>query len=104
MWMTYFVLFVYFISEHKESFALFDRKGDGKIDSFQLGDVLRSLNLNPTVAEVNKMAKDIDPDGKNTYVSFRILFCSLFVQNRSCFTVIVISYANIVISRDTYFF
>lgn len=43
---------------------LFDRRGDGKIDSSQLGEVLRSLGLNPTQAEVLKSLNEIDPTGK----------------------------------------
>lgn len=42
---------------------LFDRRGDGKIDSVQLGEVLRSLGLNPTQAEVHKALNEVDPSG-----------------------------------------
>lgn len=42
---------------------LFDRKGDGKIDSVQLGEVLRSLGLNPTQADVKKALNEVDPTG-----------------------------------------
>lgn len=45
---------------------LFDRKGDGKIDSTQLGEVLRSLGLNPTQADVKKALNEVDPTGKLT--------------------------------------
>lgn len=51
------------ISEHKEAFMLFDRRGDGKIDSSQLGEVLRSLGHNPTQAEVKKALNEVDPSG-----------------------------------------
>lgn len=43
---------------------LFDRRGDGKIESTQLGEVLRSLGHNPTQAEVKKALNEIDPSGK----------------------------------------
>ena len=49
--------------EHKEAFMLFDRRGDGKIDSSQLGEVLRSLGHNPTQAEVKKALNEVDPSG-----------------------------------------
>ncbi|KAI8493540.1 myosin, light chain 1 [Branchiostoma belcheri] len=45
------------IDEMKDGFPLFDNKGDGKIDGAQLGDVLRSFGLNPSNAEVEKIAK-----------------------------------------------
>ncbi|XP_022794559.1 myosin-2 essential light chain-like [Stylophora pistillata] len=61
------------IAEHKEAFMLFDRRGDGKIDSAQLGEVLRSLGLNPTQAEVHKALKEVDPSGSNR-ISFDEFF------------------------------
>ena len=42
---------------------MFDKRGDGKIDSDQIGDVLRALNLNPTEAEVKKIIQEVDPNG-----------------------------------------
>lgn len=59
------VPFLFFV-EHKEAFMLFDRRGDGKIDSAQLGEVLRSLGLNPTQAEVHKALNEVDPSGKQS--------------------------------------
>lgn len=50
--------------EYRDAFSLFDKRGDGKIDSDQIGDVLRALNLNPTEAEVKKIVQEIDPNGK----------------------------------------
>ena len=48
-----------FFAEYREAFTLFDRKGDNKIDYDQIGDVLRSLGLNPTTSEVKKIEKDV---------------------------------------------
>ena len=42
---------------------LFDRRGDGKIESAQLGEILRSLGLNPTQADVKKALNEVDPTG-----------------------------------------
>lgn len=50
--------------EYRDAFALFDKRGDGKIDSDQIGDVLRALNLNPTEADVKKIVNEVDPNGK----------------------------------------
>lgn len=41
-------------SEAKETFLLFDNRGDGKIAASQIGDVLRALMQNPTEQEINK--------------------------------------------------
>lgn len=46
-------------AEYKEAFALFDTEGDGKIDSDQIGSLLRSLNLNPDDEDIDKIEKDV---------------------------------------------
>ncbi|XP_065839269.1 myosin light chain 3, skeletal muscle isoform-like [Oscarella lobularis] len=51
------------IADKKDAFLLFDRKGDEKIDSNQIGDVLRAIGLNPTEAELKKILHDVDPTG-----------------------------------------
>jgi len=68
-WYIYYCLYSWGVCvtnllEFKDAFALFDKRGDGKIDSDQIGDVLRALNLNPTEADVKKIVNDIDPNGK----------------------------------------
>ena len=45
--------------EYKEAFSLFDDQGDGKIESDQIGRLLRSLNLNPDDEEIDKIEKDV---------------------------------------------
>ena len=45
------------IAEFKEAFSLFDKDGDGSITTKELGTVMRSLNLNPTEAELQDMVK-----------------------------------------------
>ena len=54
--------------EHKEAFLLFDKRGDGKVDSAQLGEILRSLGLNPTEADVKKVLKEVDPSGRKLVI------------------------------------
>lgn len=56
--------FVTNLLEYRDAFALFDKRGDGKIDSDQIGDVLRALNLNPTEADVKKIVNEVDPNGE----------------------------------------
>ena len=57
-------------SEYRDAFSLFDKRGDGKIDSDQVGDVLRALNLNPTEAEVKKIVQEIDPNGEQVHLVY----------------------------------
>ena len=58
------MFFVTNLLEYRDAFALFDKRGDGKIDSDQIGDVLRALNLNPTEADVKKIVNEVDPNGE----------------------------------------
>lgn len=51
------------IAEFKEAFSLFDKDGDGNITTKELGTVMRSLNLNPTEAELQDMINEVDADG-----------------------------------------
>jgi calmodulin len=54
------------LCEYRDSFALFDKNGDGKIDSGELGQVMRSLGKNPTNEELKDMIHDIDSDNNGT--------------------------------------
>lgn len=40
------------LEQLRETFDLFDKDGDGKIDARELGDVLRMLKRNPTNEEI----------------------------------------------------
>mmetsp|Transcript_11367 Transcript_11367/g.13007 ORF Transcript_11367/g.13007 Transcript_11367/m.13007 type:complete len:151 (-) Transcript_11367:69-521(-) len=50
------------IADFKEAFSLFDKDGDSRIKTSELGLLIRSLNQNPTEAEIQKYIKEIDPD------------------------------------------
>ena len=54
------------LAEYRDAFALFDKRGDNKIDSNQIGDVMRALGLNPTEAEVKKIRQEVDPNGESS--------------------------------------
>ena len=56
--------FVFFFSEFREAFALFDKDGDGTITTVELGTVMRSLGQNPTEQELHDMINEVDEDGK----------------------------------------
>lgn len=53
------------MEELRDNFGLYDTVGDGKVESGNIGQVLRSVGLNPTQAEVDKVMKEIDPKGNN---------------------------------------
>lgn len=42
------------IDEAKQVFETFDKKYEGKVDSYLIGDMLRALNLAPTVTDCEK--------------------------------------------------
>ena len=44
-------------AEYKDTFSLFDKKGDGKIETSQLGAVIRALGQNPTQADIKRFAQ-----------------------------------------------
>ncbi|KRY92187.1 Calmodulin, partial [Trichinella pseudospiralis] len=54
------------IAEFQEAFNLFDKDGDGKITSQELGIVMRSLGQRPTESELRDMVNEVDEDGNGT--------------------------------------
>ena len=53
----------------QDSFSLYDKVGDGKIDIADLGDALRGLGENPTENEIKKVVSELSPNG-NARISF----------------------------------
>ncbi|XP_013421070.1 calmodulin-A [Lingula anatina] len=54
------------LAEFKEAFGLFDKDGDGRITSAELGTVMRSLGQNPTDDDLRDMVNEVDADGNGT--------------------------------------
>ncbi|XP_059090628.1 calmodulin-A-like [Tigriopus californicus] len=54
------------IEEFKECFQMFDKDGDGTIDTTELGTVMRSLGQNPDEEEVEEMVDEADEDGSGS--------------------------------------
>ena len=50
------------VAEFKECFSLYDRDGDGTVDTQELGTVLRSLGHNPTEEELVQIITEVDDD------------------------------------------
>lgn len=43
------------VKKYQDAFALFDKRGTGRVPTSQLGDLLRSVGQNPTLAEVSEL-------------------------------------------------
>merc|ERR1712096_213774 len=65
------------LEEIKERFDMFDKKGDGKVEDYQVIDVIRSCGLNPLTADVQKMIVDSDLKGKRVDLE---TFCGIHEQ------------------------
>ncbi|XP_066929043.1 myosin-2 essential light chain-like isoform X1 [Clytia hemisphaerica] len=72
--------------EYRDTFSLFDKQGDGKIECGDIGDILRALGCNPTQAEVKKIVADIDSSGQKriTFEEFIPIFHTMSKKKSSC--------------------
>lgn len=49
-------------TNYKEAFALFDKRGNGRVALESLGDLLRACGQNPTLAEIRDLEKTVGAD------------------------------------------
>ena len=49
-------------TNYKEAFALFDKRGNGRVTRDSLGDLLRACGQNPTLAEIQDLEKSVGGD------------------------------------------
>ena len=54
-------------TNYKEAFALFDKRGNGRVALQSLGDLLRACGQNPTLAEIKDLEKSVGGDCKYTF-------------------------------------
>ena len=59
----------------RDTFVIFDKDGDGTIDSKELSTVLKSMGYNPTIEEIKEMVEDVDSDGSGSieFLEFLLL-------------------------------
>lgn len=65
------------LDDIKERYDCYDKKGDGKIDTCQIIDVLRACGLNPLKPDVDKIIKDSELEGKRVELE---TFCGIYEQ------------------------
>jgi len=65
------------LEEIKERFDMYDKKGDGKVEDFQIIEVIRACGLNPLTHEVQKMIDDSELKGKRVDLE---TFCGIHEQ------------------------
>ena len=58
----------------QDIFLLYDQRGDEKIELTQIGDVLRSLGLNPTQKDIKKLVDEFGADRRMSYEEFLPIF------------------------------
>lgn len=62
-------------TEYRDAFDLFDRDGNGKVCSEELGPLMRSLGANPKDEHLQELINEVDYDGihHDTIVDFKEL-------------------------------
>ena len=50
----------YYNDTGRDTFVIFDKDGDGTIDSKELSTVLKSMGYNPTKEEIQDMVDEVD--------------------------------------------
>ena len=72
---------LFFTTDFKEAFAMFDKDGDGEISIKELTTVMRSLGLNPTESEIVEIMANLDLDGTYIvcYVEFQEISGNIFI-------------------------
>jgi len=74
------------IDEAKQVFEVFDKKYEGKVDAFYIGDMLRSLNLAPTNAECEKRGQTVKSGSKTISVEeFLAIYSEFFKMPEKTF-------------------
>jgi len=68
-------------AELQDAFNMFDKNGDGKISSSEIGMLLRSIGQDPTESEIKDFIHEVDTDENGT-IEFSE-FCSLMLAKKN---------------------
>lgn len=53
-------------TNYKEAFALFDKRGNQRVQLESLGDLLRACGQNPTLSEIRDLEKNVGSDCRSS--------------------------------------
>ncbi|KAF5401359.1 hypothetical protein PHET_05066 [Paragonimus heterotremus] len=67
----------------RRAFSVYDKNGDGEIDTFELTSVLRMLGKNPSPAEVAEIMKRVDKDRSGT-INFPEFLAMMLQKKKYC--------------------
>ena len=56
-------------TNYKEAFALFDKRGNQRVQLDSLGDLLRACGQNPTLQEIRDLEKNVGSDCRFSFLS-----------------------------------
>lgn len=87
-------------AEYKDVFTLFDRDAEGNIKTTDVGTALRALGRNPSEAELQKLIREIDPEGNGKIDFSDFLAISKLERDRKVDTEEEIQEAFKVFDRD----
>lgn len=65
-------------TNYKEAFALFDKRGNGRVTVDSLGDLLRACGQNPTLAEI----KDLEKGAGSDCTSSKLYHLAVVIRQR----------------------
>ena len=70
--------------ELRTVFTVFDRDGDGTVNTQELGVVMKSLGMDPTDEELKEMIDEVDEDGSGEieFEEFKMLMKKQIEQNK----------------------
>ena len=73
------------VEEFRDTFLLYDKIGDGKVELYDVGDILRALGLNPAQFEIERVLSDVAPTGETriTFEEFAPLYQTLKGKTKS---------------------
>ena len=83
------------VDQYREAFSLFDKNGDGKVSTKELGTIMRSLGQNPSEAELKDIVANVDKNGKNIFVKSKLFtakYSKTIVFSRIFFTKIIFEF------------